>query len=648
MLTFDPKRGTFTLMAPGFSARGGTFRVATDRFTLQSDELSWSAESGCFVAVASNVRVILSTDGKSVSATVQNTGTVPFTISEIAVVSFPPECFSPSLSCADHLQYLHPLSFARAAGVGLVGQKTAWADGDERSSMGTVFHQHRTGDALLIGSLPPSGALCGVEVLHSSGHREGGFGFALVADCQAQLPPGSALSATFLVLAGSDPLRLLTDYGDAIAEQCPPRCGPPIVGWNSWDYYAGAIQRRDMDENLDAAMECFGDQVTHFVIDEGWECQWGVWQANWKFSEGLEAFCCHVKEKGKAPGLWTAPFLVNSYTPLYRDHPELFACDEDGSPRVTQMGYGPMAVLDTTHPRVIELLVETFSRLRACGVEYFKIDFLVNLLDCVRFHDPTIPRGEIVRRGVEAIRRAIGDEAYLLVCGAPFESVVGLAEGARVSGDIHTYWGHLKRNARSVSSRFWMHGRLWTNDPDFFVVRSTGTSDDPIPNRKGAPRPYDERNVWNAGRPFNLEEAQTHALMQFLSGGDLILGDALRKLRPNGIELIRRVLDHRLSAPAVPIDLFDPAEDVPARWVAVVGDRAYVGIFNWKEFDRTFDASPAALGIEAFGDAMDFWTEEGVSDETLRNLTLRARSSRGLVFRRRAKREDETIQRPLP
>jgi hypothetical protein len=84
----------------------------------------------------------------------------------------------------------------------------------------------------------------------------------------------------------------------------------------------------------------------------------------------------------------------------------------------------------------------------------------------------------------------------------------------------------------------------------------------------------------------------------------------------------------------VPIDLFAPDEDVPARWVAVVGDRAYVGIFNWKEFDRTFDAAPAALGIEAFGDAMDFWTEESVSDETLRNLTLRARSSRGLIFRR--------------
>ncbi|MCK5119390.1 MAG: hypothetical protein KAQ78_07400, partial [Candidatus Latescibacteria bacterium] len=188
MLTFDPKRGTFTLTAPGFSARGGMLRVATDRFTLRSDELCWTEEAGRFTAVTSSARVILSTDGKSVSATVQNTGSVPFTISEIAVVSFPPECFSPSLSCADHLQYLHPLSFARAAGVGLVGQKTAWADGDERSSMGTVFHQHRTGDALLIGSLPPSSALCGVEVRHSSGHREGGFGFVLVADCQAQLP----------------------------------------------------------------------------------------------------------------------------------------------------------------------------------------------------------------------------------------------------------------------------------------------------------------------------------------------------------------------------------------------------------------------------------------------------------------------------
>ena len=123
--------------------------------------------------------------------------------------------------------------------------------------------------------------------------------------------------------------------------------------------------------------------------------------------------------------------------------------------------------------------------------------------------------------------------------------------------------------------------------------------------------------------------------MQLLTGGDLILGDALRKLRPNGIELIRRVLEYRLSTPAVPIDLFAPGEEVPARWVAVVGDKAYVGIFNWGDFDRTFDASPEALGIESFSGAVDFWTNEPVPDEMLRNLTLPPRSSRGLVFRRK-------------
>jgi hypothetical protein len=502
--------------------------------------------------------------------------------------------------------------------------------------MVTLFHQHRKDHSLLIGSLPPSSTLSGVDVLHSSGHREGDFGFALAAECRAQVAPGSELSsAEFLMLSGDDPLRLLTDYGDAIAERCPPRRRNPLVGWNSWDYYSGAIRRQDMDENLDAAVELFGDTITHFIIDEGWECQWGVWEANWKFSEGLEDFCRHVREKGKIPGLWTAPFMVNSYTPLYHDHPELFACNEDGSPKITSMGYGPMAYLDTTHPRVIELLEEIFLHLRACGVEYFKIDFLVNLLDCVRLHDPTVARGEIVRRGVEAIRRAIGEEAYLLACGAPFESVVGLVEAARISGDIHTYWGHLKRNARCIASRFWMHGRLWTNDPDFLVVRSSDTSDDPLPNRKGSPRPYDEQNLWLAGRPFNLDEAKTHALMQLLSGGELILGDALRKLRANGIELIRRVLDHRLSAPAVPIDLFVPDEDIPARWVAVVGDRAYVGIFNWGDFDRTFDVSPAALGIELFGSTVDFWTDEPIPGEVLRNLTLQPRTSRGLVFRRK-------------
>ncbi|MCK4817772.1 hypothetical protein KA005_18525, partial [bacterium] len=76
-------------------------------------------------------------------------------------------------------------------------------------------------------------------------------------------------------------------------------------------------------------------------------------------------------------------------------------------------------------------------------------------------------------------------------------------------------------------------------------------------------------------------------------------------------------------------------EDMPARWVTVVGDRAYVGIFNWGDFDRTFDASPEALGIEPFSDAIDFWTDEPIANETLRNLVLLPRSSRGLVLRRK-------------
>lgn len=634
MLKFDPKNGTFSLEAAGFSATGGTLRVATDRFTLSSDELAWSNAAGHFLAEAPNVRIIISMADLTISATVQNTGNMPFTISEITVISFPPESFSPHLDCEAQLQYVHHLS-CNSAGVRLVGHKAAWSEGDERSYMVTAFYRHRAGHALLIGSLPQSNTLSAVDVLHSSGHRAGDFGFALVAECRAQLLPGNELSsAKFIFLSGNDPLRLLTDYGDKIAECCPPSRRPPLVGWSSWDYYSGAVRRQDMDENLDAAIELFDETVTHFIIDEGWECQWGVWQPNWKFPEGIDDFCRYVKKKGKIPGLWTAPFMVNSYTPLYRDQPEFFAREKDGSPKITPMSYGPMAYLDTTHPQVCELLEETFSRLRACGIEYFKIDFLVNLLDCVRFHDPTVPRGEIVRLGVEAIRRGIGNDAYLQACGAPFESVIGLVDAARVSGDIHTYWGHLRRNANCIASRFWMHGRLWNNDPDFMVVRSPDTSEDPILNRKNTPRPYDQQSVWLAGRPFNFGEAQTNALMQLLTGGELILGDALRKLLPNGIELIRRVLNHRLSAPAVPIDLFDPGEDIPARWVAVVEDKAYVGIFNWQDFDRTFDASPAALGIKSFGSAVDLWTDEPVPDEALPNLTIWPRSSKGLIFSR--------------
>ena len=90
----------------------------------------------------------------------------------------------------------------------------------------------------------------------------------------------------------------------------------------SRDYYSGAVTRGALDENLDVSRELFGDALRVFCIDEEWEQQWGRWEANSKFPGGLTDLCEAVRSRGGEPGIWTAPQLANTYSPLFLEHPE--------------------------------------------------------------------------------------------------------------------------------------------------------------------------------------------------------------------------------------------------------------------------------------------------------------------------------------
>lgn len=74
------------------------------------------------------------------------------------------------------------------------------------------------------------------------------------------------------------------------------------------------------------------------------------------------------------------------------------------------------------------------------------------------------------------MRRALGEETYLLGCGAPILPSVGLLDAMRVSADV---WnpdddepGRTElRGEKAVRARAWQHGRFWVNDPDCLIAR---------------------------------------------------------------------------------------------------------------------------------------------------------------------------------
>jgi len=532
----------------------------------------------------------------------------------LGTVTFPhlaPTAFTPRLASADFRELISGGSFGSiASGVKPVGRQQGRMDFRAPGNMLGVY-QRDDGAAVLLGVLPPlGGGLTEFAAVHAEPHLEGDFGVEVRHDLQCLVQPGQSVSLSPVIgLAQADGIALMAALGQrwaASTDRRPRR--PPMVGWNSWDYAAGAITRAQMDRNLAAGQTLFGKALRVHCIDEGWEAQWGTWQPNGKFPEGLADYARHVKAAGGIPGIWTAPLLVNTYNPLFYDHPEWFASRADGQLQTDSFSYGPMAYLDVTLPAVQDHLRQLFQRLRQDGFEYFKVDFCHCILKAARFADPTVPRAELVRIAFRVIREAIGPEAYLLGCGAPYESVFGSVDAVRSTGDIHIYWGHVLTNVGAIAARWWMQDNLWNCDPDFLVVRGPDTARAPWFKRRVV-APAGPDGGWMAGREFNEAEARAYALLVHLSGGDVVLGDQLELLEPLGAEILRRVLQPRPRA--VPVDLFTSEQDPPRLWISRGREDTLVVVFNWTDKPARVDVDPADHGLR--GTPRDFWTGAAVT-----------------------------------
>ncbi len=202
------------------------------------------------------------------------------------------------------------------------------------------------------------------------------------------------------------------------------------------------------------------------------------------------------------------------------------------------------------------------------GFDYVKIDFIyAGAVDGIR-HDPELTRAQAYRRGLEAVREAVG-ERFILGCGNPMGPSVGLVDGSRVSPDVMPYWlpvGRSPDSARSRMSepsalnairnsinRWWMHGRLWQNDPDCLLARDSETALTP-------------------------DEARALATVIAMSGGMVLDSDDLTRLSEERRDWLSMLLPP-YGKPALPLDLFET--DPPRTLELDCGTHRILGVFNW-------------------------------------------------------------------
>lgn len=452
----------------------------------------------------------------------------------------------------------------------------------------TLSLPSRPNPVLIAGSLRPGRFSFDIEV-ETGEEEERVASLALVFNLEgALISPGERLELPPVLLEeGRDAVTMVERYADLVGAAMSARVpGHVPTGWCSWYYFYNRVSEADVLANL-ADMACFGHPAEYVQIDDGFQSHTGDWLTpNEKFPSGMKALADRIRAAGYRPGLWLAPFVMHEDSAVLRDNPEMALRDTAGGTIFVQTWLGRCAVLDCTHPRSREWLREVISTVVGeWGYEYLKLDALsFAAQDGARsaYHAPGTTSLQNVRRGLEIIREAAGNDTFILGCTCHWGPAIGLVDAMRVGADVKELWEagpepSVRHAMRTTLQRNWMHGRWWANDPDCLIVRETDTA---------------------------LTEAEVHFLATgiALSGGLVVASDDLPKLGPE-----RRALALSLFPPAgVAARPEDPSEGpIPSAWRATLpGGRALVGILNWEDEARWVVLSEHLLPGEV---AFDAW-----------------------------------------
>ena len=411
---------------------------------------------------------------------------------------------------------------------------------------------------------------------------------------------------------------LLEAWADAqVTEPRPPAA--PVVGWNSWDYYRWTVTEEAVLSNADfiASDPVLSRHVKRLVIDDGWQYCYGEWDANPLFPHGMPWMAKRLKKMGFEPGLWLAPAIIEPQARIAQWDEDMLARGLSGLPCLTyscmeRQGF----VLDPTVPKTRQWIYDLIARYADMGFTYLKLDFLRWLLDAPCYADPTVPRGQLIRKLLEPAHEALRGRGTLMACGYDFHAGTDLVDAVRTSGDIHARWDSIRGNVNSIATRWWAQNRWWCNDPDFALARGPETSNDPDLLRLKAchvyvkPQAREALPHWDyVLATMSLEEARTLLSLVIISGGAVNLSDDLTKLNDAGLDLIRRTVSAPRGQAGVPLDLFSTTH--PTQWVQHVGSGRRVLLVNWSDEVGEFSFDLRSLGISDER-GRNFWTDASV------------------------------------
>jgi alpha-galactosidase len=403
-----------------------------------------------------------------------------------------------------------------------------------------------------------------------------------------ELKPGeSRMLEDFTMLKGSNPGLLFDQLAKAISINHPLRKAAAMpTGWCSWYCYGPAVTHDIIEENLNSFSKKL-PQLKYIQLDDGYQPFMGDWLDENPAYGNLQKTLDAIRARGFEPAIWVAPFIAEKNSRIFKEHPDWFVKDLDGSPLVSsKIGFGgwrhgPWYALDSTNPGAQKHLENIFRVMREkWHVNYFKLD--ANYWGAIHgaaHYDSSATRIEAYRRGMEAVLKGCDKNSVVLGCNAPIWPSLGLVTAMRTSGDISRDWATIKSTAYENLCRAWQNGKLWDSDPDCVVLAGIGE-----PGDKNAITP----NEW-----------MFHATAIHAVGGLMLSGDKAAALNEAELVVLKKLM---------------PPTGKGARFsnikmetgITDMGKKQYYYFFNWSETE-TVDLT---VTLSKKSRLTDFWTDE--------------------------------------
>ncbi|MCX7957809.1 MAG: alpha-galactosidase [Deltaproteobacteria bacterium] len=399
-------------------------------------------------------------------------------------------------------------------------------------------------------------------------------------------------------------------------------------GWNSWSGGSGSggygtdINENLILQNLDVMKSEFREfGVDWFQIDDGWMVANGDWYLNknrfpdhgtdGNIMDSFQYINNRIYSYGMKPGLWIAGLTAFKNSELYKSHPDWFA------PKLPYAS-NDYQILDFSGEETIDFVYNTFKRIKDWGFKWVKLDFSYWVMAASALSDESVTPVEAYKRGLKAVREALGDDVHLLNVSATGPSV-GIADSVRITLDNMPVWDGksdnlydmanqgIKPTVLTAARRYYYNQRVWINHPDLIFFRK-------MPEEKYP--------------ALTLDESRAFVSFAGITGGIVKIGEKIVEMRPEWIDSVRRILPV-FPLNARPLDLF--LREFPEKWLGLVRDTALpeyniVGLFNWgrnrdlsvnpykeiEESSRDYEVRFDEIGLEKNTEyfVYEFWDEK--------------------------------------